>query len=82
MGAKKIKNKNTYLSPHSEISEVAVQVHCRFTSTETILTVRDGEPRTATSTFTQLLSSTRVYDQHFSLKGNRKGGIVWGAGFA
>ena len=28
-----------------------------FTSTETIRTVRDGEPKTATSTFTQLLSS-------------------------
>ena len=28
-----------------------------FTSTETIRTVRDGEPRTATSTFAQLLSS-------------------------
>ena len=28
-----------------------------FTSTETVQTVRDGEPRTATSTFTHLLSS-------------------------
>ena len=28
-----------------------------FTSTETIRTIRDGEPRTATSTFTQLLTS-------------------------
>ena len=28
-----------------------------FTSTETVRTIRDGEPRTATSTFTQLLSS-------------------------
>ena len=28
-----------------------------FTSTETKRTVRDGEPRTATSTLTQLLSS-------------------------
>ena len=33
------------------------QVQCCFTSTETIRTIRDGEPRTATSTFTQLLSS-------------------------
>ena len=33
-------------------------VHCCFTSTETVRTVRDGEPRTATTTdFTQLLSS-------------------------
>ena len=30
---------------------------CCFTSTETIRTARDREPRTATSTFTQLLSS-------------------------
>ena len=37
---------------------VAVQVQCCFTSTETILrTIRAGEPRTATSIFTQLLSS-------------------------
>ena len=28
-----------------------------FTSTETIRVIRDGEPRTATSTFTQVLSS-------------------------
>ena len=33
---------------------------CCVTSTETIRTVRDGEPRTATSTFIQLLSSVRV----------------------
>ena len=36
-----------------------IQVQCCFTSTETIRTIRDGEPRTATSTFTQLLSSER-----------------------
>ena len=30
---------------------------CCFTSTEARRTVRDGEPRTVTSTFTQLLSS-------------------------
>ena len=34
---------------------IQVQVQCCFTSTETIRTTRDGEPRTAT--FTQLLSS-------------------------
>ena len=33
------------------------QVQCCFTSTETVRTIRDGEPSTATSTFTQLLSS-------------------------
>jgi len=33
---------------------------CCFTSTETIRLIRDGEPRTATSTFAQLLSSNAV----------------------
>ena len=32
-------------------------VQCCFTSTETIRTIREEEPRSATSTFTQLLSS-------------------------
>ena len=32
-------------------------VQCCFPSTETIRTIKDGEPRTATSTLTQLLSS-------------------------
>ena len=32
-------------------------VQCCFTSTETVPTIKDGEPRTATSTFTQLLNS-------------------------
>ena len=36
---------------------------CCFTSTETIRLIRDGEPRTATSISTQLLSSV------FSLRG-------------
>ena len=35
---------------------------CCFTSTETKRTVKDGEPRTATSTFTQLLNSEGQYD--------------------
>ena len=34
-------------------------VQCCFTSTETIRLIRDGEPRTDTSTFTQLLNSRR-----------------------
>ena len=41
-------------------SDMIVQVQCCFTSTETtraITSIRDGEPRKATSTFTQLLSS-------------------------
>ena len=33
-----------------------VQVQCCFTSPKTVRTARDGEPRMATSTFTQLLS--------------------------
>ena len=33
-----------------------VRVQCCFTSTETTKFIRDGEPRTATLTFTQLLS--------------------------
>ena len=34
-----------------------VQVQCCFTSTETIRTIKDGEPRTAASISTQLLTS-------------------------
>ena len=37
----------------------AVLIQCCFTSTETMRLVRDGEPRAATSTITQLLSSER-----------------------
>ena len=32
-------------------------LYCCFTSTETVRTIRNGEPRTATLTFTELLSS-------------------------
>ena len=38
-------------------SVICLQVHCCFTSTEAIRTIGDGEPRTPTSTFTQLLNS-------------------------
>ena len=38
-----------------ELCDTTVQ--CCFTSTETVWIIRDGEPSTATSTFTQLLSS-------------------------
>ena len=37
----------------------SVPVQCCFTSTEAVRTIRDGEPWTATPTFTQLLSSVR-----------------------
>ena len=40
--------------------ELPVRVQCYFTSTETIRLIRDGEPRAATSTFTQLLSSEEL----------------------
>ena len=37
----------------------ALFVQCCFTSTETVRTFRDGEPRTSTSTFVLVLSSVR-----------------------
>ena len=43
-------SQNILIIPHRAI-------HRCFTSTETIQTNRDGEPRTSTSTFTQLLNS-------------------------
>ena len=41
------------------LPELHVHVHCCFMSTETVQTMRDGDPRTSTSTFTQLLSSKK-----------------------
>ena len=35
------------------------RVQCCFTSTETVQTFRDGDPKTATSSFTQLLCSVQ-----------------------
>ena len=49
----------TLCSRNRDSSEKAT-VQCCFTSTETIRTIRDGEPRTATSTFTQLLTSEKA----------------------
>ena len=43
--------------PRLSHSSCSAWVQCCFTSTETVRTVRDGEPRTATSTFTQLPNS-------------------------
>ena len=34
-----------------------INVQCCFTSAESVRTIRDGEPRTTTSTFTQLMNS-------------------------
>ena len=42
------------------LSTFHIEVQCCFTSTETIRTFRDWEPRTATPTFTQLLNSASV----------------------
>ena len=62
-GVKKLQN-------HRHVSDLLltyrmsyVQVQCCFTFTETIRTIRDGEPRTATWTFTQLLFSDPVPEQ-------------------
>ena len=44
----------------TEFELKTTQVQCCFTSIETIRTIRDGEPRPATSTFTQLLTSETV----------------------
>ena len=44
-------------------------VQCCFTSTETIRLIRDGEPRAATSTFTQLLRS--------DLRPQKPSGLLW-----
>ena len=41
----------------------SVQVQCCMTSTETIRSIRGGEPRTTTSTFTQLLTSDAMFVQ-------------------
>ena len=48
---------STFTQLMSSDEGYGVRVHCCFTSTETIRTVWHGEPRTATSTFTQLLSN-------------------------
>ena len=46
---------------NSNGNSVEVKVQCCSTFTETTLTIRDGELTTATSTFTQLLSSVWVF---------------------
>ena len=65
----------------SDSASPVVQIQCCFTSTETIRSNRDGEPRTATSSFTQVLSSESycaIYLYHviFSLLQGQNGG--WG----
>ena len=41
---------------------------CCFTSTETVRTIKDGEPRTSTSTLTQPLSSEGGYTNVYPLQ--------------
>ena len=50
-----------YVRPEHSYYVFTSLVQCCFTSTETIRLIRDGESRTATSTFTQLLSSVLKY---------------------
>ena len=45
----------------AHISSLFVSACC-FTTTETIRLIRDGEPRTATSTFTQFLCAQLIDD--------------------
>ena len=42
---------------HSSWALLSLRVQCCCTSTEIVWTIRDGEPRTSTSTFSQLLRS-------------------------
>ena len=42
------------------VADALFRFQCCFTSIETIRLIRDGEPRTATSNFTQLLSPETV----------------------
>ena len=51
----------TGLVQMTQLLSVVLQIQCCFTSTETVWAIRDGEPRTATPTFTQLLSSELCY---------------------
>ena len=52
---------------YSGLSLNSVRVQCCFTSTETVQTIRDGEPRRSSSTFTQLLSSESLNDHALHL---------------
>ena len=44
-------------------SSMFFQVQCCFTPTQSVRTIRDGDPTTATSTFTQVLSSECLKDR-------------------
>ena len=51
-------------------------VQCCFTSTETVRTVRDGEPGTSTSTFTHLLYSVLCLQFSVALRPQRPYGLL------
>ena len=51
----------------ANVAWILMFVQCCLTSTETVWTVRDGEPRTSTSTSTQLLSSKAYWMSSSSL---------------
>ena len=51
----------------NENGAFSVRVQCCFTSTEAVQTIRGGEPRTATWTFTQLLSSESIQRKNENL---------------
>ena len=53
-------------------SKQKVQFSAAFSSTEALRTIRDGEPRTATSTFTQLLSSKQQFSAAFFVHRDHK----------
>ena len=52
-------------------------VQCCFTSTETIRTIRDGEPRTVTSTFTQFLSSVSKRQYPVIISRRHESSALW-----
>ena len=52
-----VKHRNTHQKSGFWQLWKSVKVQCCFASIETMRTIGDGEPRTSTSTFTQLLSS-------------------------
>ena len=58
---------NMYLYPERKKKErkACSIAECCITPTETVRIIRDGEPRTATSTFTQLLNSKRKASSPF-----------------
>ena len=51
------------------------ELNCCFTSAESVRTIRDGEPRTSASTFTQLLSSVADSSSNVALRPQRAYGL-------